>query len=280
MRRFHVICAVAATGLGLAYLVMAGAPLKYAVVNALALVVGLAVAAIVAFPGVRASISSGSSIVAVGILLLATALFGSSLEGTTRWINIGGLSLQPSLILIPLMVMAYATSREWIATLGMVTAAIAMAWQPDRAMAGTLMAGLGAVFSVRRQGQVGLAFATAILGFIVTMIRPDTLPGMPFVEQVYSTTFGVSAWAGMAVFIGTILMLVPAIDGWRGEPQERPLYLAFSAVWSAVMVAAALGNYPTPVVAYGSSSILGYVISLALLPRRKTQTAEKRQDLS
>ena len=46
---------------------------------------------------------------------------------------------------------------------------------------------------------------------------------------------------------------------------KRP-HVAFGIVWSGIMVAAALGNYPTPLVGYGGSAVLGYLLSLAALP--------------
>ena len=46
---------------------------------------------------------------------------------------------------------------------------------------------------------------------------------------------------------------------------ERAAALAFGGCWSGVVVAAALGNYPTPLVGYGGSAVLGYLLSVALL---------------
>ena len=42
----------------------------------------------------------------------------------------------------------------------------------------------------------------------------------------------------------------------------------FGTVWLGVIVAAALGNYPTPLVGYGGSAILGYALSLSFMPGR------------
>ena len=67
---------------------------------------------------------------------------------------------------------------------------------------------------------------------------------------------------------GAVLMLVPAIAGYFRDPDNRPLYAVFGAVWLAVILAAALGNYPTPLVGYGGSAILGYLLSLLGLPPR------------
>jgi hypothetical protein len=49
--------------------------------------------------------------------------------------------------------------------------------------------------------------------------------------------------------------------------------LVFGAVWMAAVLAAALGNYPTPVVGYGGSAIVGYLLSLGLLPARRAGLA-------
>ena len=63
-------------------------------------------------------------------------------------------------------------------------------------------------------------------------------------------------------------MLVPAIAGHIRDSDHRPVYAVFGAVWLAVILAAALGNYPTPLVGYSGSAILGYLISLLGLPPR------------
>ena len=109
-RAIGVACASAATGLGLVYMAAAGAPAIYLAVNALALVMGLAIVALMQSSGQALRLPSGVA-VALGGLLLATALFGGSVEGASRWIRIGGLSLQISLIVLPAMLVAFAQRR-------------------------------------------------------------------------------------------------------------------------------------------------------------------------
>jgi hypothetical protein len=142
-RSIGVACACAATGLGLVYLAAASAPAAHLAVNVLSLVVGLAFYTLMQLSGMMARIGGGVAIALGGLLLLATALFGVPVEGASRWIRIGGLSLQVSLIVLPAMLVAFARGRDLLATIGVVLAAIALALQPDRAMAGVLVAGLG-----------------------------------------------------------------------------------------------------------------------------------------
>ena len=51
-----------------------------------------------------------------GVALLATALFGMPVEGATRWVRFGPLSVQVSLLLLPAMIVAFARTRDAIAT--------------------------------------------------------------------------------------------------------------------------------------------------------------------
>jgi hypothetical protein len=54
--------------------------------------------------------------------------------------------------------------------------------------------------------------------------------------------------------------------GLMGRTGDRAVLLAFGGCWAAVVAAAALGNYPTPLVGYGGSAVLGYLLSVSLLP--------------
>ena len=57
------------------------------------------------------------SVVGSAAALLATALFGATAEGATRWVAVGGLSLQPSLILLPPLLLAHvARPDRWTST--------------------------------------------------------------------------------------------------------------------------------------------------------------------
>jgi hypothetical protein len=149
----------------------------------------------------------------------------------------------------------------------MAVAAAALALQPDRAMAGMLAAGLTALAVMRPDRAALTALAAALAGFLVSLARTDLLPATPYVDQVLYASFGVHVLAGFAVLGGLALLVLPAIVGVRRDLAHRHVHLVFGAVWVSATAAAALGNYPTPIVGYGGSAILGYFLSLAALPR-------------
>ena len=270
-RAIGIACAIGAVLLGLGYMAAAGAPPAYLGINAAALMIGILAIAILDSVGAgriwTRRHGPGALSMAVAVALLATALLGLRVEGAARWVSLGGLSIQPSLILLPVMILAFARSRDRLSALAMVVAAAALALQPDRAMAGMLAAGLAAL-AVRRADRPTLAaLAAGVIGFAVSMARSDLLPATPYVDQVLYSSFDVHLWAGLAVLGGSVLLILPAIVGVRHDPANRHIHMVFGTVWLAAVAAAALGNYPTPIVGYGGSAILGYVLSLTMLPR-------------
>lgn len=247
------------------YMALADAPAIYLAVNGLALVMGLAAVGLAWTAGQDRDLPV-EAVLFLGVVLLATALFGPRVDGAARWVRIGGLSVQVSLIVLPAMLVSFARHRDRYSTLGVVVAALALALQPDRAMAGILASAVAVLAVSTRDPRVLLALVSAATGFGATLLRPDDLPAVPYVDQVLYTSFDVGILAGLAVTGGALLLVVPAMLGWRYDPDHREVHTVFGVIWLGAVVAAALGNYPTPLVGYGGSAVLGYALSLSLIP--------------
>ena len=271
-RAIGIVCALSATLLGLVYLHVAGAPTSHLIVNALSLVLGVAVFAVIP-QSAQGSRASGGVLLALGVMLLATAMFGVSIEGASRWVRVGGVSLQVSLIVLPAMLVLFARSDGILATTGVALAALGLALQPDRAMAGIMAAALAVLALYRQERQVFLALTVAGVGFVVTLLRPDSLPAVPYVDQILFTSFEVHPLAGIAVLGGALLLIVPALAGLWMDSTNRAAHAVFGLAWLGMVVAAALGNYPTPLVGYGGSAILGYALSLSFMPIKARSAA-------
>ncbi len=260
-RRLGLVTAAVAVGLGIFYLATAGAPMRSIALNAAALLVGLAAYATIAMPRWRIGIVEQIAPAVLGLVLLATALFGTSVDGASRWAVFGPLTLQVSLIVLPMMIVRFAAAPGAGGAAGLALAALALALQPDRAMAGVLAAGLAVLALRRRDPAVLAALAAALAAFAVTLLRPDRLPAVPFVDGILYSAFDIHPLIGAAVVAGAATLILPAFG--TGERGPR---VVFGAMWLAIVAAAALGNYPTPVVGYGGSAVLGYLLSVALLP--------------
>jgi hypothetical protein len=269
-RRLAGFCAAGAVGLGFGYLAAAGAPASYFAMNGAAFLLGALTLGVIVEAGRLRRAPPGPVLLLLAAILLTASLWGVSADGVTRWVAVVGIPLQPSLILIPVIVLSFARSRDHLSALAVMLSALALALQPDRAMAATLATGVLALAVARRGGLELAALVAASLGFGATMIQADSSPAMPFVDQILFTSLAVHPAAGLVVWCGAALMLAPAILGFAHDPRHRVAYATFGAVWLTVIAAAALGNYPTPLVGYGGSAILGYLIGLIGLPQRST----------
>lgn len=109
---------------------------------------------------------------------------------------------------------------------------------------------------MRPERHIIVALGASVAGFAATLARADTLPTAPYVDQILYSSFDVHPLAGAAVLAGSVLLLVPATVGWFRDPANREIYTAFGAAWLAGIAAAALGDYPTPIVGYGGSAII------------------------
>ena len=262
-RAIGLACAAGAVGLGAVYLAAAQAPWVYIVVNSTAFVLGLIAYFALVRWGWAGTGRSGAIVLALAAILVATALFGASADGATRWIRLGPLGVQVSLLLLPMMIVAFARRRDAAGTAGLIVAALAVALQPDRAMAGVLAGGLLTLAILRFDIRVGIALLAAVVAFAVTLVRPGASPASPWVDGVLYTSFDVHPLVGAAVLTGALLLIVPAVYGFGKSSAHKHVYAVFGMVWTGVIVAAALGNYPTPLLGYGGSAVLGYVLSLA-----------------
>ncbi len=270
-RMIGIVCGIAAVGFGLAYLTMSGAPARHLAINAGALAVGLVLFALTLRLPLSSPRASGLMTVVMALALLGTALFGKDVNGTARWIAAGGLFIQTSFVLLPAIVIAFARSPNPLSLAAVAISAAALAIQPDRAMAGILLTGLMALAFFRTNRFVTLALLASFTGFAVTLARTDTLSAQPFVDQILYSAFDVHPIAGAAVLSGSALIVLPAVVGLWRDADNRALHAVFAAVWLSAISAAALGNYPTPIVGYGGSAILGYFLGLAILHRSMRQ---------
>lgn len=267
-RTLAMLCAVAATTAGLIYMGLAGAPALYLMINLGALAFGFVTLATLGLAAARQHFRPGVIGVTLGLILLAVSLWGTGADGVTRWVTLGGLAIQPSFIIVPLTAVLFTRSRDALSLLGVVLVASALALQPDRGMAGALAAGMLALAFFQPGRNSGLAAAAAVVGFAVTVARADPSPAVPYVDQILHTAFAAHPLAGVAVLAGSALLAAPALIARRGGRDDEAAYLVFGAVWTALVVAAALGNYPTPLVGYGGSAIVGYLVSLMAFPTR------------
>lgn len=253
---------------GILYLRLAGAPDRYLLIQLSALVTAVVFALFVGWLQIRKLGWLEALLCGGGAAVFLTALLGIQQMGIKRWIHAGSLTLQPSLIVVPALLVAAASGARGLVRLGVVLASVGLALQPDRAVMLVLFAGLAIVHLQQRDRYWLGPLALSGAGCVVTFLRQDPLSAVPYVERIYASIPSLPVLAAAAVVLGTILMLLPGYRGVMSGGATARVCAVFAVVWFGMLLSSAIGNYPTPLIGYGASSVIGYCFSAALLPGR------------
>lgn len=195
---------------------------------------------------------------------LVAALLAPGVDGVHRWVRLGPVRLQTSALFLPLLIVALerlARSRGWwTATLLAVGAMLVLFLQPDAAQA-TAFAGAAAILLLPGAGG-GVARWVALLSLPVvaalSWLRRDPLAPVPHVEEIVGLAGNL--WMGWGVAAVAALLLLPAPFLLAGRGAGRRAGLALGAYVGITVLAAFVGHFPVPVMGYGVSPILGYLL--------------------
>lgn len=273
------IGAVLVAAVGLLAQKAAGAPTSALVVQALGLAVGVVAGGLIAVSGWRPGPRTAIAFSSVAVLAVLATLADPA-PGVHRWAMIGPVALQPSLILLPIVVWGWSSVRASWALAGPTAAlAVLMAAQPDAAACGGLFLALAGVGLARRSvsASEGATLVVALASTVWAATRPDALEAVAHVERVVVEALAANPALGMAA--GLALIAVPGLLAWRAwaTPQDDAATLfGLTGLWLGVAAASVVANYPVPVVGYGASSAIGWLLSVALAVRRRTGAAPVR----
>ena len=204
-------------------------------------------------------------LLAGGLALVFTPLLGAESSGVARWVQFGPISLQPGLMVLPAMIVRYGRWPSLAGVAALTLAAAGLALQPDRAMAGSLVAGLLAVMLAAPSRLTAVALAASLTSFVAALLQPDTLPGVAHVEGVLARAFADGWVPGFALAGVGVALIAPAMPLMTRTEPSRAAGLAFAATWLAILAASVVGAYPTPLLGFGPSLIAGYLLAVLVL---------------
>ncbi|KPF45308.1 hypothetical protein IP87_03605 [beta proteobacterium AAP121] len=249
--------------LGCVFMLGAGAPSPYALMNLLSL--ALAVASFCLLPRQRLAQDEALRArlaCALGALLLGAALAPTP-AGASAWLKLGPVQLNLPWLLLPALlvaadVRAVPAARPW-ALGGLLMACGAFALLAEPVLAGLLAAVLSQRAWRRRSGALAL-LALAAWGTALHVRAAWQAPeAAPFVDQVLQHGLAQGLATGIAL---TGLQLLPLWPALRHRHARQ-----HGLVWGLVVLCSLPGWLPSPLVGFGGSFIGAYLLSLALLPQ-------------
>jgi hypothetical protein len=262
-----VLSCAAAVSAGCAFMLSAGAPDHYVWMNLLSL--ALAVATFRLLP--RRRLQSDELLRARASFALGALLFiagwSQASTGDPAWLRLGPVPLNLAWLLLPALLVASdvqprPAARRW-AFGGLLLACSALALQADPLLAALVAVVLGVRACQRRDAVLALLAlaSSALAAHLGQSWRAP--PPLAFVDQVVHHGLEQNWAIGLSLALLQLLPLWPAMR--HRQARQHGL------VWSLLVALSLPGWLPSPLVGFGGSFIVGYLLSLSVLASDSTE---------
>ncbi len=210
----------------------------------------------------------------ISILLLLLCFFFPGPSEVYRWIMIGSININVSMIMLPIVLYCiHQLLHEKKYLHGVILfAAIAtiLGFQPDAGQTTTFaLAALVLFFRNKmnakiRAGAILIAIVTAGLAWN----RVDLLEPVEYVEDIFTLmeSLGPLGYIGM-VGISLLLFLPFAYMSLKRIETVRTLSISFIVYLSSAFIITEFGHYPPPVMGAGASPVIGWFLMLSFVFR-------------
>lgn len=257
--------------LGVVVMVFGGAPVACWGTQLTATALGVATLLLVSRRQWRISRRAAAWIVALALLAIATTLFRADTAGVRRWHQVGPLRLCPSALLLPLVV---ALAGRYLEVPGatfpllLLAIGVALLLQPDAGQA-TAFGLAAAVLTVTTQrGARRYWYALLHCGIAATTwLRADPLSPAPFVEDIVGRSFAFSTVLGFASLASLLVLVLSPLLAFGTADSTLPSVLGLVSYLAGTVGAAYWGEFPVPLLGFGTSHVVGVFLGLAGLER-------------
>jgi cell division protein FtsW (lipid II flippase) len=270
MQRFNFppwLCLCLPILVGVTVMVFGGAPLARWGTHLAAAVLGLAVYA--AVTSVRRRVPGmGVGVALLAFAAVASTLLSTGIDGVQRWHEVGPLRVHPSALFAPLVLMVGAgrVLRRRVAVHASLLGLQAVHFlQPDAGQATALACGaIAFVLADGQQRQRALLVLTYLISAAATWARFDPLPPAAFVEDIVARSFSLAPALGVVALVSLLLLVASPLLAEQTR-RSRPAAIALSAYLAAAILVVCVGEYPVPLLGFGTSPTLGAFLALAVL---------------
>ena len=221
----------------------------------------------------RLSLGAASFLAVTGAFALAVTLAAPGLQGVHRWLELPGLRLNASQLVMPALLVFAATNLRGAPTLAQVQLLVVQGihlLQPDAGQATAVaVAALVLLRSGPRTRASRASAAVLLAAAVATWMRADPLQPVPFVEDITSRALALH-WTlgclGLAAIAGAAL--APIVSVPQGATSDATLAgRVVTTYFATAAVVVAFGAFPVPLLGFGASSIVGASLALAAVRR-------------
>lgn len=216
------------------------------------------------------------SFLALCLMVISLLSFGSA--GVHRWVSIGSMCINISMVFGPLILYAISASlghNNFLPIILTSSVLVIHVLQPDAGQ-GTAFACAAIVIFLLNNGAPFLMRIISIIvigvGIMLVWHQPDSLPAVDEVEYILHLAIRIGGFGAIGIVFTMVFLLAPmlyTLHYQRINSDNGILALAFIIYLIATFWVTELGNYPVPIIGAGASSVLGWytMIGFVLPPQ-------------
>jgi cell division protein FtsW (lipid II flippase) len=223
-------------------------------------------------PKVRGSKFNNISIL-ISILFILLTFISTGMEGVHRWVSIGIIRFNVSMIVLPIIIIStwrlLEANQLWTAVITTLAVSILILIQPDASQLTGFAIPMMVMLYNKADRKLLRLFILGVLAVlsILSWVFLDNLPAVAYVEEIVGLlgNMGLS-WLVLGV-ISLVILPVPFI---LFPPKNLILpSICLGLYFTIILISTLFGNFPVPLMGYGISPIIGYFISITWYARKK-----------
>lgn len=207
------------------------------------------------------------------IALLCTCFFFDGIEGVHRWINIGPLALNVGFISLPiLLIVIYKIADNQNSNVCNILAlviAIILCLQPDASMLSAFSIALVPFYcTINRKNFWKYSWIILLSLSCSSWVNLDKLEPVPYVEDIIFLAANQSIIYLFCCVLSLVIMLIPFFKR-DSSAHYKLIPISLGLFFLVLILSTLLGNFPVPLIGYGISPVVGYLLSVSYVEQNR-----------
>lgn len=209
----------------------------------------------------------------IPLILLLLTFIGEGMMGVHRWIAIGPIRLNIAMIVMPIIILSLwkllKNNSWWKVAIITIFISIVLFIQPDASQLSGFA--IPMIFMLYKNGDKR-NFSTIIsvglfILVILSWIHLDNLSPVSYVEEILNLVGNVGQVWFLLGIVSLVILPTPFI---LFPPEKLKLpSICIGLYFSIIIISTFFGNFPVPLMGYGISPIIGYIISITWYTKLK-----------
>jgi len=195
------------------------------------------------------------------------------MNGVHRWVSIGIIKLNVSMIVLPIMIIALwkvlHIKEIWFTIVTTMAISVLLFIQPDASQLTGFAIPMMIMLCSKTNKRGLCSFIVGILSILIILswVFIDSLPAVAYVERIVSLLSNMGLiWFTLGI-ISLVILPVPFI---LFPPKNLKLpSICVGLYFIIILISTLLGNFPVPLMGYGISPIIGYFIPITWYTKSK-----------